>query len=88
MEDQEKLHTAFGKTLRVYREKAKLTQATLAKQAKTSISYIGYLEAGKRMPTLATFLTLATVLKVDYHEFLGETVRLMNALQEHGKDSP
>ena len=81
----EQLHTAFGKTLRTYREKAGLTQDTLAKLASTSTSYIGYLEAGKRMPTLATFITLSAVLKVDHHEFLGETIRLMHVLQIHGK---
>jgi transcriptional regulator with XRE-family HTH domain len=85
MESPEHLHTAFGKTLRAYREKAGLTQEALAKLASTSISYIGYLEAGKRMPTLATFITLAAVLEVDYHEFLGETVRLMAALQGHNR---
>ena len=81
MEYPEKLHAAFSNTLRKCREKAGLTQASLAKMAGTSTSYIGYLEAGKRMPTLATFLTLATALNVDPHEMLGETIRLMNMLQ-------
>jgi len=65
-----KLDCAFGKTLRACREKAGLTQKVLAKLADTSTSYIGYLEAGTRMPTLATFLTLAAVLNVDPHEML------------------
>ena len=78
---------AFGKTLRAYREKARLTQAALAKQAGTSTSYIGYLEAGKRMPTLATFLILATVLNIDPHELLGATLRLVNVLQGQDKAS-
>jgi transcriptional regulator with XRE-family HTH domain len=81
MEYPEELHTAFGKTLRSYREKAGLTQAALAGLAGTSTSYIGYLEAGKRMPTLATFLTLATVLRSDPHDFLDDTTRLMLLLQ-------
>ena len=85
MQHPEKLHAAFGKTLRTYREKAGLTQDALAKLASTSTSYIGYLETGKRMPTLATFITLAYVLKVDHHEFLGETMGLMNALQGQKK---
>jgi transcriptional regulator with XRE-family HTH domain len=85
MESPEHLHAAFGKTLRLYREKAGLTQAALAESASASTSYIGYLEAGKRMPTLATFITLAAVLQVDPNEFLGETLRLMHALQEHDK---
>ena len=85
MEYPEHLHTAFGKTLRTYREKGGLTQEALAKLAGTSTSYIGYLEAGKRMPTLSTFLTLAAVLQVNHHEFLGETLRLMNVLQSHSK---
>ena len=87
MEYPEQLHTAFGKTLRTYREKAGLTQKALAKLVDTSTSYIGYLEAGKRMPTLATFFVLVVALKVDHHELLGETVRLMNILQKPGKGS-
>ncbi len=85
MECPDHLHTAFGKTLRAHREKAGLTQEALATLANTSTSYIGYLEAGKRMPTLATFITLAAVLKVNYREFLEETVRLMTVLQEQNK---
>ena len=81
MEYPEKLHAAFSKTLRTCREKTGLTQEALARMAGTSTSYIGYLEAGKRMPTLATFLTLATALNVDPHEILGETICLMNILQ-------
>jgi transcriptional regulator with XRE-family HTH domain len=83
MEYPEKLDTAFGKTLRSCREKAGLTQEALAKLAETSASFIGYLEAGKRMPTLATFITLTTVLKIDPHEMLDETIRLMNMLRVH-----
>jgi transcriptional regulator with XRE-family HTH domain len=87
MEYPEHLHIAFGRTLRAYRKNAGLTQAALAKQAGTSISYIGYLEAGKRMPTLATFLTLATVMDTDPQELLGATIRLQNALQGQDKES-
>lgn len=78
---------AFGKTLQAYRKNAGLTQTALAKLAGTSTSYIGYLEAGKRMPTLATFLTLATVLKIESQELLGSTIRLLNALQEQDKEA-
>ena len=81
MKHPAKLHAAFSKTLRTCREKTGLTQEALAKMAGTSTSYIGYLEAGQRMPTLATFLTLAAALNVDPHEMLGETIRLMNMLQ-------
>ena len=81
MEFPEKLPQAFGNTLQTYRKNAGLTQAALAKKADTSTSYVGYLEAGKRMPTLATFLTLAGVLNVEPQELLNATIRLLNVLQ-------
>ena len=58
-----------------------LIQAALAKQVGTSTSYIGYREAGKRMPTLATFITLATALNIEPQELLNSTIRLLNVLQ-------
>ena len=81
MEHPENLDIAFGRTLRAYRDKTGLTQAALAQLAGTSTSYIGYLEAGQRMPTLGTFLTLATVLNIAPQELLEATIRLMNTLQ-------
>ena len=81
MEYPAKLPEAFGKTLQACRKNAGLTQAALARQAGTSTSYIGYLEAGKRMPTLATFLTLASVLDAEPQELLNATMRLLNVLQ-------
>jgi len=85
MEYPGKLRVAFGKTLQAYRKNTGLTQAALAQQAGTSLSFIGYLEAGKRMPTLATFLKLATVLNIEPQEFLNATIRLLNVLQGEKK---
>ena len=86
MEYPDKLRVAFSRTLRAWRERNGLTQEELARKVGTSTSYIGYLEAGRRMPTLGTFLTLAKALHVEPIEMLGETCRLMTILQGQKQD--
>lgn len=56
---------SLGTTLRVARETRGLGLRELAKLVGTDPSYICHLEKGRRIPTLATLLTLAKVLKVE-----------------------
>jgi transcriptional regulator with XRE-family HTH domain len=46
------------------REAKDLTQATLAKKAKVSVSYVSMLERGVRVPPLETLETIAKALGV------------------------
>ncbi len=61
------------------REAKKLTQATLAKKAKVSTSYVSMLERGMRVPPLETLETLAKALGVPPLDLLqkpaGKTAR-------------
>jgi len=72
MEELPHLATAFGQTLRLYRERAGLTQETLAGRIGSVSSYIRFLEYGQKMPTINTFHLLCGALSVDPHEFMSE----------------
>jgi transcriptional regulator with XRE-family HTH domain len=55
---------AFGRILREYRLKAKLSQEALALSAGIDRTYVSLLERGQRQPTLTTLFRLAAVLEV------------------------
>ena len=75
MEVLPNLATAFGQTLRLYRERAGLSQETLAHKIGSVRSYIRFLEYGQKMPTINTFHLLCAALHVDPHEFMSEYLR-------------
>lgn len=58
------LSTAFGKILREYRERAGLSQESLADAAELDRTFIGLLERGQRQPTLESLFRIAAALKV------------------------
>jgi len=72
MEEVPHLATAFGQTLRRYRERTGLTQETLAGRIGSVSSYIRFLEYGQKMPTINTLHLLCAALNVDPHEFMSE----------------
>jgi transcriptional regulator with XRE-family HTH domain len=55
---------AFGRILREYRLKAKLSQEALALAAGIDRTFVSLLERGQRQPTLTTLFRLAAVLDV------------------------
>jgi ribosome-binding protein aMBF1 (putative translation factor) len=75
MEALPHLAAAFGQTLRLYRERAGLSQETLANRIGSVRSYIRFLEYGRKMPTINTFHLLCAALSVDPHEFMYEYLR-------------
>jgi transcriptional regulator with XRE-family HTH domain len=54
----------LGKAIQTSRVKRGLSQATLAKRANCSISYLSMLENSKRDPTLSTVQNIATALGI------------------------
>lgn len=58
------IHRAFGRVLREYRLKSKLSQEDLALEAGIDRTFVSLLERGKRQPTLETLFRLAKVLGV------------------------
>jgi transcriptional regulator with XRE-family HTH domain len=55
----------FGRIIRERRHQLDLTQEEVARRIKTSIPYIGHLEAGIRRPALKFVLKLSAALKLD-----------------------
>ena len=64
------LAESFGQILQKFRERSELTQSELAAKIGCSLSYIGFLEHGKKVPTLTTFHLLCEALEVTPHEFM------------------
>ena len=56
------LNTAFAEVLRQLRERAGLSQETLAAKSGLDRTYISLLERGQRQPTLKTLARLAEAL--------------------------
>jgi len=55
---------AFGKTIRRFREAARISQEDLAALAKIHRTYIGGIERGERNPTLLMIHRLAKALRI------------------------
>src|SRR5258708_191346 len=59
---------SFGRVLRERRRQLNLTQEEVARLIKTSVPYIGQLEAGKRHPSQKVVVKLSDALKLDAGE--------------------
>jgi len=60
----------FAKRLKALRKERGYTQATLAKRAGVTLSYIGRLEIGRHDPQLSTLLKLAKAMKITIGELV------------------
>ena len=56
---------SFGTVIRERRRQLDLTQEEVARRIKTSVPYIGLLEAGKRHPSQQVVVKLSDALKLD-----------------------
>lgn len=64
---------AFGKRIRQLREKAGLSQLELSLRCdELSASYIGFIEQGKKAPTITTMNKIAVGLGLTLGELLGD----------------
>jgi transcriptional regulator with XRE-family HTH domain len=66
------LSRAFAKTVRDLRKRAGLAQEQLALQAGVARGYMGRLERGQHLPTLAVIYKLLPSLKVTFAQFARE----------------
>lgn len=62
---KENRNRSFGEVIRERRRQLDLTQEEVARRVKTSIPFIGHLEANKRRPSDATVTKLADALSLD-----------------------
>ena len=56
--------TSIGKNLRKFRTEKRMMQETLAEKANLSSNYIGMIERGEKIPSLASLIRLANALDV------------------------
>ena len=82
MQEIPNLAHVFSLMLREYREKSGLSQRKLAMTIGCARSYIAFLESGRHMPTLNTFLLLAKAFGVDSIEFHTELNMRLSKMEE------
>jgi transcriptional regulator with XRE-family HTH domain len=78
----------LGQIIRARRRQLDLTQKEVAERIKTSVSFIGYLELGKRRFSVRTMARLAKVLNLDERELLFLAQRRVDAMLNRTLDSP
>ncbi len=78
----------IGNRLKKAREAKHLTQEQFAELVGLSAGYIGMIECGKRVPSLATFLDIISVLEVTADEILCDAVDYVSSsrLAEYDSD--
>ena len=65
---------AVGARIKAARNAAHMTQEALAEKISVSVTHMGVIERGVKMPRLATFVTIANVLGVSADALLQDVV--------------
>jgi transcriptional regulator with XRE-family HTH domain len=60
----------IGKRIRFYRETKKWSQEVFAEKLGLSLTYIGMIERGEKIPKLETFIKIANTLEVSSDQLL------------------
>ncbi len=64
----------IGKRIRFYREAKKWSQETFAEKTGLSLTYIGMIERGEKLPKLETFIGIANTLEVSADMLLADVL--------------
>ena len=64
----------IGKRIRFFREEKKWSQEVFAEKLGLSLTYIGMIERGEKIPKLETFIKIANVLAVSADQLLAEVL--------------
>ena len=67
--EQQIFQKAFGEHLAVLRKKSGFTQEQLAHEVGLHRTYIGFIEQGKRNPTIGTMYRISKVLDIELRKF-------------------
>jgi transcriptional regulator with XRE-family HTH domain len=70
----QKLNVSIGKRIRQYREEQRMTQEKLAEKTNLSVTYIGMIERGERLPRLDKFIEIANALGVSSELLLADVL--------------
>jgi transcriptional regulator with XRE-family HTH domain len=66
--------TSIGKRIRQYREAKYMRQDDLAEKTNLSVTYIGMIERGERLPRLDKFIEIANALEVSADLLLADVI--------------
>ena len=66
---------SIGKNIRTYRMKKKLRQEDLAELTELSVTYIGMVERGEKIPALETFIKILNALEVSADVILADVIK-------------
>lgn len=67
---------SIGKNIRSYRIKKKLRQEDLAELTDLSVTYIGMVERGEKIPALETFINILNALEVSADVILADVLKV------------
>jgi transcriptional regulator with XRE-family HTH domain len=66
--------SSIGKRIRKYRKAKGWKQEAFAEKTGLSVTYIGMIERGEKVPKLETFITIANVLEVSADQLLADVL--------------
>lgn len=69
-------YDSIGKNIRSYRIKRKLRQEDLAEMTDLSVTYIGMVERGEKIPALETFIKILNALEVSADIILTDVLKV------------
>lgn len=69
-------YDSIGKNIRSYRIKRKLRQEDLAEITDLSVTYIGMVERGEKIPALETFIKILNALEVSADIILADVLKV------------
>lgn len=67
-------NTSIGKRIRFYRESKKWSQEAFAEKLGLSLTYVGMIERGEKIPKLETFIKIANTLGVSSDLLLADVL--------------
>ena len=67
---------SIGKNIRTYRIRKKLRQEDLAELSDLSVTYIGMVERGEKIPALETFIRILNALEVSADVILADVLKV------------
>jgi len=69
-------YESIGKNIRTYRVRRKLRQEDLAELTNLSVTYIGMVERGEKIPALETFIKILNALEVSADIILADVLKV------------
>lgn len=73
-------YNSIGKNIAKRRKKLGYTQEKLAEKAGLSVSFIGALERGEKLPSLPTFIDIANILEISSDILLSDVLVVGNEI--------